>query len=184
MIGMNQEIADLGIECALLTKTFGQARIGGKMISYEPKALAGMVTTIRTRLPKTYLAIDLHKGASQYISKEANIEKTLSIDADIKADDLKKILKDKDLMPFDLISLDLRSVPVSSEEVWRYITGFKEPHLFGKGKPTDYGNPLVKSGTIIIFNFLNEDVKNLYFKNRTMDNKLHQSEYAGMIKWA
>jgi hypothetical protein len=184
MSGMNQEIADLGIESYDLTKTFGQARIGGAMISYEPKALASMVTTIRTRSPKRYLSIDLHKGAMDYIVNAANIDEVKIINHDIKAEDFRKLLRDKDLIPFDLISLDLRNFPLSVEEVWRYIIGFKEPHLFGKGKPTDYGNSLVKSGTIIIFNFLNEDVKNLYFKNRTLDNRLHQSEYAGMIKWA
>lgn len=183
MSGLYQEIADLGIERAELARMFGQAKIGGEMISFEPKELGSMVTTIRAYGPKRYLSVDAFGGAARFIKRSASIPEMVEIKPEMKLDEIKKMMRNKDLEPFDLVSLDVRGFSIPVDELWKYLLGGKETAVFGKGAPVDYGNAKLKSGTLIIFNFSSEAIKHLYFKERTLDNKVHQSQFAGMIKW-
>lgn len=185
MSGMNQEIADLGLEREELGRAFGQALIGGERIPYEPKQLSGIVTILRGYAPQRYLAIEgTSEGGWRYIGQAVSIPHVSPISPNEPVTEIKKTLRTK-CEPYDLISIDARGLPLSAGEIWKYIEGGKETvTAFGKGAATDYGPKKVKPGTIIIFNLADEATKELYFQLRTMDNKLHQSTFAGMIKWA
>jgi len=184
MSGMYQEIAELGLEREELGRSFGRALIGGEQIPYEPKELGGIITTLRPYAPKRYLAIEAFNGGWRYIAKSVSIPDVTDISPMVKGEDFKKMMKDKDLKPFDLVSIDPRGFGMDVEEIWKYILGGRETQVFGKGAPPDYGPRKVKVGSLIIFNLTSAGTKDLYFKVRSMDNKLHQSRYAGMIKWA
>jgi len=183
MSGMYQEIADAGLERDELGRSFGQALIGGERIPYEPKELGGMITMIRPYNPKRYLAIEAFNGGWKYIKKTVGIGHVTDIQMTVKLDEFKKIMRDKDLQPFDLVSIDTRGFQMSVDEIWKYILGGRDPQIYGKGAPTDYGPRKVHPGSLIIFNLSSVPVKELYFRVRSMDNKMHQSKYAGMIKW-
>ena len=180
--GMVQEIADLGVERIELAKSAGNAQIGGANIPYEPKELASMVTLLRGYAPKRYLAIEgMSEGGWRFIGSAVAIPYVKPIGP--KEPDIRKALRDKQMQPFDLISIDARGLSLSAEEIWKYIQGGKEVMVeFGKGAPTDYGPKKFKPGSIVIFNLSDPATKALYFQVRSMDNKLHQSKYAGMVK--
>lgn len=180
--GMVQDIAMAGLERGDLAKAFGQALIGGRRIPYEPKELAGMITLIRLHSPQRYLAIEGETdGGWKYIGEACAIPYVKPVGAE----ETRKQLRDKEIGAFDLISIDPRGLPISAAEVWKYLEGGKEQrHEFGRGAPVDYGPKKLKAGTLIIFNLTDPAAKDLYFQKRTLDNKMHQSTYAGMIKWA
>lgn len=180
--GMVQEIAGAGLERADLAKTFGHALIGGARIPYEPKELAGIITTLRGFNPQRYLAIEgTTDGGWKYIGQACAIPHVRPIDAQ----DTRKQLRDKDLGgPFDLVSIDARGLSLTAEDIWKYLEGGKQAvAAFGRGAPTDYGPRKLRAGTLVLFNLADPAVKDLYFAKRTMDNKMHQSTYAGMIRW-
>lgn len=181
MSGMVHEIAAMGVESDELAKAFGQAHIGGARIPYEPKELAGMVTLIRPHNPQRYLAIEgKSDGGWKYIGQACAIPHVKPVDGS----DTRKQLREKDL-PYDLVSIDPRGLPIDAETVWKYLLGGKEQlREFGRGAPTDFGSPKLRPGTLIIFNCIDPAAKDLYFKVRTMDNKRHQSSFAGMIQWS
>jgi hypothetical protein len=179
--GMVQEIAASGLERDELAKAFGGALIGGQRIPYEPKELAGIITLLRAYNPQRYLAIEgMTDGGWKYIGKACAIPHVQPVGKE----DTRKQLRDKDIKPFDLVSIDPRGLPVTASEVWKYLQGGKEQrHEFGRGAPVDYGPAKIKAGTILIFNLTDPETKALYFDKRTLDNKLHQSTFAGMIRW-
>lgn len=179
--GMVQEIAGMGLERDELARTFGSALIGGQRIPYEPKELAGIITTIRPYNPQRYLAIEGETaGGWKYIGQACAIPHVKPV----TGEDTRKQLRDKDIGAFDLISIDARGLPIDAQEVWKYLQGGKEQmREFGRGAPVDYGPKKLKAGTLIIFNLADPATKDLYFQVRTLDNKLHQSTYAGMIRW-
>lgn len=185
MSGLIQEIAEAGVERDELARSFGNAKVGGEAIPYEPKELAGMITTIRSHGPKRYLAIEgVSTGGWRFIKRAAEIPDVTPI---LPSQAIGPFCKDlrQAQEPYDLISLDTRKLPISAEEVWKFLLGGKEKVAeFAKGAPKDYGSSKLKPGTLIIFNFADPACKDLYFKVRALDNKMHQSLYAGMIKWA
>ena len=185
MSGLLQEIASLGLERAELGLSFGTAKIGGERIPFEPKELGGIITTLRSFNPQRFLAIDgVSEGGSKYIAQAVNIPQVNSIGPRDPLADIKKALR-ADALPYDVISIDSREMPLSADEIWKYMLGGKEPvKSFASGAATNYGPCKLKSGTKVILNFADPACKDLYFKIRTMDNKLHQSKWAGMIKWA
>ena len=182
-IGLIQDIADNGIERDELGRSIAGARVGGERIPYEPKELAGIITLLRGYMPKRYLPIEgVSTGGWRYIKQAVNIEDVVPI---LPSQAIQPYCKDLRAVagPFDLISIDARNLPITAADVWRFIEGGKEKQEgFGKGAPRDYGQPKSKPGTIVIFNLADPGTKDLYFKLRTLDNKLHQSMYAGMIK--
>lgn len=180
---MNQEIADLGLEREELGRAFGQALIGGERIPYEPKQLSGIVTILRGYAPQRYLAIEgMSEGGWRYIGQAVGIPHVSLISPNEPVAEIKKTLRAKG-EPYDLISIDARGLPLSAGEIWKYIEGGKETvTAFGKGAATDYGPRKIKPGTLVLFNLADLATKDLYFQLRTMDNKLHQSLFAGMIK--
>lgn len=181
--GMVHEIATLGLERQELATSTAQALIGGARIPFEPKELAGIVTTLRGYAPKRYLAIEGEsEGGWRYIGQAVAIPFVSPISPREPVVEIKKALR-KPQEPYDLISIDARGLPLSAEDIWKYIQGGKETLFgFGKGAPTDYGPKKCKPGTLVIFNLADKATKDLYFQTRTMDNKLHQSKYAGMVK--
>jgi len=183
--GMVQEIAALGLERDELGRTFGGARIGGENIPYEPRELGGIITTIRQHNVRRYLAVEgVSSGGWRYIKQACEIPDVTSI---LPSQATQPFCKDLRTLTdaFGLVSLDTRNLPISAEDVWKFIIGGKETQAgFGKGAPRDYGTPKLKPGSLVIFNFADPACKDLYFKVRTMDNKAHQSAFAGMIKWA
>ncbi len=182
--GMVHEIASLGVERSQLSNGNAHARVGGESIPYEPRELASMITTLRGFAPQTYLAIEgTSRGGWSYISKACAIPHVQVIDKTQSLLETKKALRDKEIKPFDLISIDPRSLLLSADEIWKYIQGGKESVTeFGKGAPTDYGPKKWKPGTLVIFNMSSPEGRELYFKVRTLDNRMHQSTFAGMVK--
>ena len=185
MSGLYQEIAALGIERIELGANFGTAKVGGDRIPYEPKELGGIITTLRSYNPVRYLAIEgVSEGGSKYIAQAVPIPQVNSIGPREPLADIKKALR-ADAEPYDVISIDSRDMPLPASEIWKYMIGGKEPSKgFAKGAPIDYGPCKLKPGSKVIFNFADPACKDLYFQVRSMDNKLHQSKWAGMIKWA
>lgn len=183
-LGMNQQIADLGLERPELCRSYGSAQVGGQLIPYEPKELAGMITLMRGYAPKSYLAIEgVSMGGARFIQQATGIDGMITMNGKQSAQDMRKDLRSKDWKPFDLISMDSRDLPLPVDELWKYIQGGKDEQKgFGTGAPKDYGPAKCRAGTIVIFNFADKACKDLYFKVRTMDNRLHQSLYAGMVK--
>jgi len=149
-------------------------------IPYEPKELAGIITLLRAHRPQRYLAIEGQtSGGWKYIGQACAIPHVRPIDGI----DTRKQLREKDL-PYDLISLDLRGMGITWDDAWKFLLGGKEQvREFGRGAPLDYGSRKVRPGTLIIFNLATDDARAAYLKARTMDNKMHQSTFAGMIKW-
>ena len=183
--GMVNAIAQLGLERDELGRTYGTANIGGYNIPYEPKELAGMITMLRSFAPKRYLAIEgASHGGAEYIALSVDIPSLATTSPKDSEADTRRMLKGtKDGGTYDLISIDPRGLPLSANEIWRYVTGWKDPvSAFGKGAARDYGQKKTKPGTIVIFNLADAETKELYFKVRTLDNKLHQSTYAGMVR--
>lgn len=183
--GMVQEIAELGLEREELGRSFGNAQIGGEAIPYEPRELAGIITTVRAHNVRRYLAIEgASTGGWRYIKRAAEIPDVTAI---LPSQAIGPFCKDlrQSAAPYDLVSLDTRNLPVTADELWKFILGGKESQAgFGKGAPRDYGSAKIRAGSLVIFNFGDPVCKDLYFRVRTMDNKMHQSKYAGMIKWA
>lgn len=185
MSGMNQEIASLGLERAELCHAVAESRVGGERIPYEPKELAGIVTTLRGYAPKRYLAIEgVSLGGADYITRSVGIPVMVAISPNDPMTDIKKALRDKDKEAYDLISIDARGLPLTAAEVWKYILGGKGEYAkeFGRGAPIDHGPKKWRPGTLVIFNLADPGTKDLYFSVRTMDNKMHQSKFAGMVK--
>ncbi len=186
MSGLIQDIAGRGVERDELARSFGNAQVGGERIPYEPKELASMVTILRGYQPKRYLPVEgVSTGGWRYIKEAVGIPE---VDPVLPSQTLPAFCKDLRQpikAAYDLISIDARGLPITAEQVWKFILGGKETvSEFGKGAPRDYGPAKIKSGTMVIFNLADPDTKDLYFKVRTLDNKLHQSLYAGMIKWS
>lgn len=183
MSGIIQDIAALGIERAELGRSIMGAQVGGEAIPYEPKELAGIITMLRGYAPKRYLAIEgVSMGGWRYIQQAVNIPEAVPI---LPSQAVQPFCKDLRALEgvFDLISIDARGLPISADEVWKFILGGKEKQEgFGKGAPRDYGTAKWRPGTLVIFNLSGADTKDLYFKLRTFDNRMHQSLYAGMIK--
>lgn len=182
-VGIIQDIAAQGIERHELCRSIAGALVGGERIPYEPKELAGIITLLHGYKPKRYLAIEgASTGGWRYIKQAVGIPDVTPI---LPSQAMQPFCKDLRAVagPFDLISIDSRNLPISAADIWRFIEGGKEKQEgFGKGAPRDYGQPKAKPGTIVIFNLASEGTKDLYFKLRTFDNKMHQSLYAGMIK--
>lgn len=182
-IGLIQDIAGQGIERDELGRSIGGALVGGERIPYEPKELAGIITLLRGYMPKRYLVIEgVSTGGWRYIKQAVNIEEVVPV---LPSQALPAFCKDLRAIagPFDLISIDGRGLPIDAAVIWKFILGGKEAQEgFGKGAPRDYGQPKAKPGTLVIFNLADPGTKDLYFKLRTLDNKLHQSMYAGMIR--
>jgi hypothetical protein len=182
-IGVIQDIASKGIEREELGRAIAGAMVGGEAIPYEPKELASIITLLRGYTPKKYLAIEgVSTGGWRYIKKALDIHEAVPI---LPSQAMQPFCKDLRAVagPFDLISIDARGLPISAEEIWKFVLGGKEKQEgFGKGAPRDYGLAKWKPGTLVIFNLSEAATKDLYFKLRTFDNKMHQSLYTGMIK--
>jgi hypothetical protein len=117
-MGMIQEIADLGLEREDLSKALGaSAHIGGARIPYEPKELAGLVTTIRNHSPQRYLAIEgMSDGGWKYISQAAAIPYVTPVNPRDGEKEIRRMLRQSEkALPYDLISIDPRGLPLTAE---------------------------------------------------------------------
>lgn len=182
---MVQQISSLGVERQELATSAVRANVGGQMIPYEPKELAGIVTLLRGYAPNRYLAIEgVSMGGVNFIAQAVPVPVVVSVGAQDAEKDIRRMLRSAtNAQPYDLISIDARGLALSAGEIWKYIQGGKETMVeFGKGAPTDYGPRKWHKGTLVIFNLADVATKDLYFQVRSMDNKLHQSKYAGMVK--
>jgi len=181
--GVIQDIAARGIEREELGRAIAGSLVGGEAIPYEPKELAGIITLLRGYAPKKYLAIEgISTGGWRYIKQAVGISEAYPI---LPSQAVQPFCKDLRAIagPFDLISIDARGLPISADEIWKFVLGGKEKQEgFGKGAPRDYGLAKWKPGTLVIFNLSGADTKDLYFRLRTFDNKMHQSQFAGMVK--
>ncbi len=183
MPGLIEQVLGLGLERKELIKDHPKAMIGGARIPYPPKDMASLVTILKGRNVKDYLALEATtEGGIQFLEAHLHIPNVVRIEAKASSEkDLRKTLR---AMPatFDLISIDTRGMPLDAETLWQYIQGGRQDYTreFGKGAPVDYGNRKIRPGGSIIVNLADEAARSLWYKIRSLNSQSYQSPFVGM----
>lgn len=205
MPGLIDQVIQLGMERPELIKDHPHAMVGGARIPYPPRDLASMVTILKGRNVRSYLAVEAFtQGGVSFLEEHLHVPRIYRIDGfdgyprleagvigedmeqkPLKKDPEKNLRKILRTLPeaMDLISIDGRGLPLDAETIWRYMEGGRDDYAreFGKGAPPDYGLAKVKPGTTILVNLADAGAKALWFKLRTRHSLSYQSPFVGMV---
>ena len=181
MSGLIERIIEMGSERPELVKAYQGAPVGGQRVTIAPKDLASIITLLRPRRPNSCLAIEGESmAAARFLAGELGV--SLAVVNDETERDLRKTLRGLP-KPFDLVTIDPRGLPLSADEIWRYLEGGKEERKaeFGAGAPKDYGIHKLAPGACVVVNRSGEAGAALWFRLRARYGKLFQGQFVGVV---
>jgi hypothetical protein len=181
MPGLIEQVLQLGLERKELLKDHPKAMIGGANIPYPPKDMASLVTILKGRTVKSYLALEAQTdGAVKFLEAHLQIPRVIRAETTEKA--LRKSLRSM-AEPVDLISIDGRGLPIDPATALRYIQGGRNdnPREFGVGTPTDYGISKIRPGGSIIVNLADPAALEVWHQIRSRYARSYQSPFVGMV---
>lgn len=148
----------------------------------RPQDLAGMITILRNKPPKSYLSIEVKNNAVEFLEKEFIIQadripKDALVDEKVFRRWLRGLAK-----AYDLITIDGFGLPLSPTDLWRFLEGGREKkETFGEGVGKDYGLSKLKPGTMVILNRADPACNELWFTLRARHDVKFQTQDVGMI---
>lgn len=183
MPGLIEQVLGLGLERKELIKDHPKATIGGARIPYPPKDMASLITILKGRSVKSYLALETTTdGGINFLAAHLHIPNVVRIEAKASSEkELRKMLRTTP-ETFDLISIDARGLALDAETLWRYVQGGRDDYTreFGKGAPIDYGTRLIRPGGSVIVNLADDAARTLWYRIRSLNSQSYQSPFVGM----